>query len=232
MASTMLVRTELRELLQRNPLFVAFDERRFAQVAAAAQLLRLDAQQVLFQRGDVARAFYVVIEGQVKLSMESRAGDEKILALVNPGQSFAEAVMFMQGPAYPVSAGATEPTTLAAIPNAAYLEALREDTATCLKLLGVLSQRLHAQVREIAELTLESAGNRLIRHLARRAVRSADGRLRVHLDETRQMLAAQLGMKPETLSRLTRALSDAGLIESDGRDIVIPDLEQLIRHDM
>jgi DNA-binding IclR family transcriptional regulator len=54
----------------------------------------------------------------------------------------------------------------------------------------------------------------------------------VHLDETRQMLAAQLGMKPETLSRLTRALSDAGLIESDGRDFVIPDLEQLIRHDM
>jgi DNA-binding transcriptional regulator YhcF (GntR family) len=46
------------------------------------------------------------------------------------------------------------------------------------------------------------------------------------------MLASQLAIKPETLSRLTRALTDAGLIESDGRDVVIRDLEKLIRHEM
>jgi len=228
----MLVKTEMRELLQRNPLFVAFDDGRFEQVAAATQLVRLDPQQVLFTRGDRARHFYVVLEGQIKLFMQSRGGDEKILALVNPGQAFAEAVMFMQGPIYPVSAGATEPTTLAAIPNADYLAALNGDINTCLRLLGVFSQRLHAQVQEIEELTLESAGNRLIRHLARRAVRDPDGSLRVHFEETRQMLAAQLAIKPETLSRLTRALTDEGLIAADGRDIVIPDLERLIRHEM
>ena len=120
----MLVKTEMRELLQRNPLFVAFDDGRFEQVAAAPQLVRLDPQQVLFTRGDRARHFYVVLEGQIKLFMQSRGGDEKILALVSPGQAFAEAVMFMQGPIYPVSAGATEPTTLAAVPNTDYLAAL------------------------------------------------------------------------------------------------------------
>jgi CRP-like cAMP-binding protein len=222
----------MRELLQRNPLFIAFDDERFEQVAAAAQLIRLDSQQVLFQRGDQARSFFVVIEGQVKLFLQSRGGDEKILALVNAGQAFAEAVMFMQGPIYPVSAGATEPTALISIPNADFLAALKGDTGTCLRLLGVLSQRLHAQIQEIEELTLESAGNRLIRHLARRAVRDPDGTLRVHFDETRQMLASQLSIKPETLSRLTRALTDAGLIESDGRDIVIRDMDQLVKHEM
>jgi CRP-like cAMP-binding protein len=214
----MLVKTEMRELLQRNPLFIAFDDERFEQVAAAAQLIRLDSQQVLFQRGDQARSFFVVIEGQVKLFLQSRGGDEKILALVNAGQAFAEAVMFMQGPI--------------SIPNADFLAALKGDTGTCLRLLGVLSQRLHAQIQEIEELTLESAGNRLIRHLARRAVRDPDGTLRVHFDETRQMLASQLSIKPETLSRLTRALTDAGLIESDGRDIVIRDMDQLVKHEM
>jgi CRP-like cAMP-binding protein len=209
----MLVKTEMRELLQRNPLFIAFDDERFEQVAAAAQLIRLDSQQV-------------------KLFLQSRGGDEKILALVNAGQAFAEAVMFMQGPIYPVSAGATEPTALISIPNADFLAALKGDTGTCLRLLGVLSQRLHAQIQEIEELTLESAGNRLIRHLARRAVRDPDGTLRVHFDETRQMLASQLSIKPETLSRLTRALTDAGLIESDGRDIVIRDMDQLVKHEM
>jgi len=227
----MLARTDLRELLQRHPLFVAFDDLRFEQVAAAAQPVRLDPQQVLFQRGERARTFYVVVEGQVKLFMESPRGDEKILALVNPGQSFAEAVMFMQAPMYPVSAGATEATTLIAVPSADFLAALKDDTPTCLRMLGALSQRLMAQVQEIESLTLESAGNRLIRHLVRRAVRDADGRLRVHFDETRQMLASQLSIKPETLSRLTRALTDAGLIEAEGRDIIILDLDALVRHE-
>ena len=162
----MLMKTDVRALLQRNPLFAAFDDARFEQVAAAAQVVKLDAQQVLFQRGERARAFYVVLEGQVKLFMQSRGGDEKILALVNPGRAFAEAVMFMEGPIYPVSAGATEPTTLVAIPNADYVAALKGDTSTCLRLLGVLSQRLHAQVEEIEELTLASAGSRLIRQLS------------------------------------------------------------------
>ena len=228
----MLVKTEIRELLHSHPLFVAFDEDRFQRIAAAAALVRLDPQQVLFQRGDRARAFFIVAEGQVKLFLQSRGGDEKIMAMVSPGQSFAEAVMFMQGPIYPVSAGAVEATTLIAVPNADFLAALKDDTGTCLRLLGAFSQRLHAQIQEIEELTLESAGNRLIRHLARRAVRGEDGRLRVHFDETRQMLAAQLSVKPETLSRLTRALTDTGLIEADGRDIVIRDLDQLIRHEM
>jgi CRP-like cAMP-binding protein len=63
-------------------------------------------------------------------------------------------------------------------------------------------------------------------------VRDSEGQVRVHFDETRQMLASQLSIKPETLSRLTRVLADAGLIEADGRDIIIPDMDALIRHEM
>ncbi len=226
------MKTEMRALLRRNPLLVAFDDPTFDRIAAASQLLKLDPGQMLFQQGDRASAFFIVVEGQARLFMESRAGGEKILALVNPGQTFAEAVMFMQAPAYPVSAGAVEATTLVAVPSADYLAALKDDTPACLRLLGVLSQRLHAHVQEIEDLTLQSAGNRLIRHLIRRAVPDPDGRHRVRFDETRQMLAAQLAIKPETLSRLTRALTEAGLIEPDGRDLVIPDLGKLSEHDM
>jgi CRP-like cAMP-binding protein len=227
----MLARTDLRELLQRHALFVALDAARFEQVATAAQAVRLDTQQLLFQRGDRARTFYVVAEGQVKLFMESPRGDEKVLELINPGRSFAEAVMFMQAPMYPVSAVATEPTTLIAVPNAAFLDVLKDDMASALELLGILSQRLHAQVQEIESLTLESAGSRLIRHLVRRAVRDDDGRLLVHHEETRQVLASRLSIKPETLSRLIRSLADAGLVETAGRDLVILDLDALVRHE-
>lgn len=216
-----------RESLRAHPLFVAFDDDTFERLAAGATLVELDAGQILFQRGDPARSFFIVMRGQVKLFMQSRAGDEKILALEQPGQSFAEAIMFMQGPVYPVSAAATEASALVAMPVREYMQALRDDVNTCLRLLGVLSQRLHAHVQEIEELTLESAADRLVRHLLRRAAPDVPGRQRVHFEETRQMLASQLAVKPETLSRLIRSLTDAGLIELDGRDIVIPDLRRL-----
>lgn len=223
----MLTQATTRETLRAHPLFVAFDEDRFERLADGAQLVELDTNQILFQRGEPARAFFIVLRGQIKLFMQSRSGDEKILALQQPGQSFGEAVMFMQGPMYPVSAAATEPSSLVAMPTRDYMQALRDDVNTCLRLLGVLSQRLHAHVQEIEELTLESAGNRLVRHLLRRASPDAQGRQRVHFDETRQVLASQLAIKPETLSRLIRSLADAGLIALDGRDILIPDVGRL-----
>ncbi len=54
--------------------------------------------QLLFDRGQPARHFYVVLDGQVNLVLYSKAGEEKIVDILGPGQSFAEAVMFMAGP--------------------------------------------------------------------------------------------------------------------------------------
>lgn len=226
----MLLQASIRELMRANHLFATFDDGRFDRIADAAQLVQLEPGQMLFQRGDPAHAFFLVASGQVKLFLQSRAGDEKIVELEHPGQCFAEAIMFMRGAAYPVSAAATEPTTVVSIPATEYLQMLRQDTATCLRMLGALSARLHGKICEIEELTLENAGARLARHLLRRAAPDTQGRLCVHFDETRQMLASQLAIKPETLSRLIRALSEAGLIESDGRDIVIRDAGRLEAH--
>lgn len=232
MLAGMLMRTDTREVLRAHPLFAAFDEPQFNRIADATQLVHVPAGRLLFQRGDAARAFFVVLEGQVKLFVQSRAGEEKILELMGSGQSFAEAVMFMEGHAYPVSAVATEPATLLAVPSRDYVAALKQSPQTCLRLLARLSQRVHAQVREIEELTLETAGNRLIRHLLRRAAPSPEGGCHVQLEESRQMLASRLAIKPETLSRLLRALSDAGLLDAIGRDIRIRDAERLRAHEM
>ena len=56
---------------------------------------------MLFDRGQPARHFYIVVDGQVNLVLYSKAGEEKIVDILGPGQSFAEAVMFMAGPGLP-----------------------------------------------------------------------------------------------------------------------------------
>lgn len=226
----MLTHTDNRQMLRGHPLFAAFDEAQFGRIADSAQLVTLKAGEFLFQRGDPARAFFVVLHGQIILGMQSRSGEEKLLAAMHAGQSFAEAVMFVQAPVYPVDARAHEDSVVVQVSSRDFLAALRASPDTCFRLLGIMSQRLHQQVQEIEELSLESAGARVVLHLLRRAEPGPGGRARVRLDERKQDLAARLAIKPETLSRILKSLTDAGLIELDGRDIVIADLVRLQQH--
>lgn len=216
---------EQRAALRAHHLFAGLDEQQFASVAAAADVTELAAGQLLFQRGDPAHHFYVVASGEVKLALQSRAGDEKIVERLRPGQSFAEALMFVAMPVYPIAAVAVEPSRVIAVGSADFLAMLRASPETCLRMLADLSHRLHARIREIEELTLESATHRLVRHLL--ALEPGAGGTTVTLDESRQMLASRLAIKPETLSRILRSLSDSGAIRIDGRQIEIRDPARL-----
>lgn len=218
---------EFVEGLKSHHLFEGLEEAEFAAVTATAELKSLEAGQMLFQRGDPARHFYVVVVGEMKLVLVSRSGEEKIIERLTPGQSFAEALMFVAMPVYPLAAIAVEPSGVIAVESAAFVDMLRASPDTCLKLLGDLSRRLHARIKEIEELTLESAKQRLVRHFLSLAPPSASETADIQLEESRQMLAARLAIKPETLSRILRGLADAGLIVVVGRAIRLMSLPLL-----
>jgi len=215
------------EEVRRHHLLAALTEQQFDELRGHLSVDRLAAHQVLFQRGDPARRFFIVLEGQMRLVVQSRAGQEKIVDVARAGQSFAEALMFLDAPRYPVMAQATEESLVLGIPNAAFLKILRESPDTCLRLLADLSVRLHQLIGEIEQLTLASATHRFVRYLLEQL--SGDGGSgSVTLRETRQDLASLLGMKPETLSRILRSLSDEGAIVVEGRDIAVPDRQRLL----
>jgi CRP-like cAMP-binding protein len=222
-------KAQYRDAIRGQPLFAALDDDQFERVERRMQLVPLDAHQLLFQRGEPARNFYLVLEGSVKLALQSRAGDEKIVERLGPGQSFAEALMFMDAPMYPLAAIATDASLVLAVPNVEYRAVLAESPPTCLRLMAELSRRLHGLVREIEELTLASATNRFVRHVLDLAGSHPAGAVPVTitLPESKQMLASRLAIKPETLSRILRTLNDSGVVTVDGRSIHVPDLERL-----
>ncbi len=214
--------------IRAHHLFAGLAPAQLQRLLSASAIEDAEAGQVLFDRGQPARHFYIVIDGQVNLTLYSAAGDEKIVDILGPGQSFAEAVMFMAGPVYPVSAVAASQSRIARFPSQEYLAILRESPETCLRMLGHLSQRLHMRIREIEYLTLESATHRLVRMIESRLPHDAPGPTEITLQESRQELASRLSMKPETLSRILRALSDGGAIVVDGRSLKVPDRRRLL----
>jgi CRP-like cAMP-binding protein len=215
-------------VVRGHHLFAGLSPPQLQRVLAASQLNQYEPGQYLFDRGQPAQHFYIVVEGQVNLVLHSKAGEEKIVDILGPGNSFAEAVLFMEGPVYPVSAVATARSQVARFQNREYLAMLRESPDTCLRMLGHLSQRLHMRLREIEYLTLESATHRLVRMIESRLPAGVPGPLEINLPESRQELASRLSMKPETLSRILRHLSDAGAIVVNGRQLQVPDRLKLL----
>jgi CRP-like cAMP-binding protein len=214
--------------LAEHYLFASFSESQLKRITDCCRSSDLKTGETLFYQGDRARNFYLVESGQIKLCLNSRDGNQKIVEVVYPGQTFAEAVAFMTGHRYPVSAQAIVAARLTVIPSFVYLEMLAESNESCFRLLGDISRRLHARLREIEMLTLENATHRLVRFLAHKTI-SGDNKIRLNL--SRQDIAARLSIKPETLSRIIRGLIDEGIINVDGKDITILNRKALAEYE-
>jgi CRP-like cAMP-binding protein len=215
------------EEIRRHHLFAGLEPGQLQRVMETAGLDQLGNGQLLFSRGQPARHFFLVLEGQINLVVSSRSGDEKIVDILGPGNSFAEAVMFMEATVYPLSAIAAGRSIVARFVNQDYLAQLRASPDTCLRMLADLSRRLHMRIRDIEYLTLESALHRLVRLIESRLPPPCDGPCEITLTESRQELASRLSMKPETLSRILRQLADSGAIVVQGRLLRVPDRQVL-----
>ncbi len=214
--------------LRGHHLFAGLSPQQLQRLISVSHVEEYEAGHLLFDRGQPAQNFFIVLEGQVNLVLYSKAGEEKLVDIIGPTMSFAEAVMFMEAPGYPVSAVAATRSRVARFPNREYLAILRESPETCLRMLGNLSQRLHMRIREIEYLTLESATHRLVRLIESRLPADLSGAVEITLQESRQELASRLAMKPETLSRILRHLADAGAIVVHGRVLHVPDRKRLL----
>ncbi len=215
---------QIRTLLERNLLFQRLSPAQLDRVARLAVTVSLDEGESLFEQQDAADRFYLLISGQVKLYRLSPNGGEKVIEVVNAGATFAEALMFMERPTYPVGAQAMAPTTLVSIDARDFVGMLKESVDTLLMLAADLSTRLHGLLRELNDLSLHSGTCRVATYFMEHEA-AADGHF--NLDLPKQVLASRLSIKPETLSRIMRSLCNAGLIEVEGSRVTIVDREHL-----
>jgi CRP-like cAMP-binding protein len=207
--------------LRRSHLFATLSEAQLRVVQESSRTLRLEDGQGLFEAGDQARRFYFVAEGQVKLFRLSAEGDEKIIDIVRTGNTFAEALMFLEHPAYPVSAAAIGPSRVISFDNRRFLDLLRGSVDTCLQIMGTMSQRLRGLIKEIDDLTLQTATTRMCGMLWRQMEHPGSRELELHAPKG--ALASRLSIKPETFSRILGNLSAQGVIRVRGARVEILD---------
>jgi CRP/FNR family transcriptional regulator, dissimilatory nitrate respiration regulator len=208
------------EELRTGPLLSGLTEEQLERVARHASRIRLEEGQLLFSQGDTAERFFLVLDGQVRLFRLSPDGAEKVIEIVGAGQTFAEALMFLSAPRYPVCSAALCSAELIGIDASDFARMLRESVDTCFVLLGDLSRRLRGLIGEIDNLTLHTATSRIAGYLL---MKLPDGCRALDLGVRKGVLASRLSVKPETFSRVEKNLSDQGIIEVHGGHVTILD---------
>jgi CRP-like cAMP-binding protein len=224
---------DIPALLARLPLFSALTPAQIEPIAAAARERRLAKGEMLFQKGDPAKGFFVVVSGQMKLAFPSAQGNEKVVEIIGPQQSFGEAVMFMDRP-FPVFAEALLDTLLIHIGKDAVFRLIEADPSFARRMLAGLSMRLHSLIADVESYSLRSSAQRVIGYLLQHGPDEdrSEGKIDVTLPTSKQVIASRLNLTPETLSRIFHDLTEAGLIEVHGRQITVPDLQRLRQFDL
>jgi CRP-like cAMP-binding protein len=217
--------------LRSHYLFSGLDEAVFDALVAEITVEDVEKGAVLFHRGDFAECFYYVESGHIELNLLSPEGQKKIIEVVGPGRTFAEAIIFMRDSKYPVTGEALADGVVYSIPNDNYRQLLRNDPDACLRLLGDVCRHLHERVHEIERLTIQNARSRLSSYLIDHIVDADDDEATVRLDLPRHIIASRLSITPETLSRLLRAMADEGTITVDDRLIFVHSLARLRPYD-
>ncbi len=219
------------EGMRQHYLFSGLEQEDFDALMQHVSVVQLEKGEILFHRGDKAEFFYFVDAGQMELNIIAPTGQRKVLEVIGPDRTFAEAVAFIREHKYPVTCEALSDSVVCRIPNDAYVDLIHTNPDACMRLLSDLSRHLHARVREIERLTVQNARDRLIGYLLEHVVASNDDEATIRVELPRHVIASRLSITPETLSRLLRNLVEERILTIEDRVIFVHSLSRLRPYD-
>ena len=218
-------------MLRKTALFSGLDDREFAELERRIVSRNYAASEMIFAEGDACAGLFIIDRGHVRIFKSSASGREQVLAIDGPGSSIAELPVF-DGGNYPASAVAVSDVTLLFLSKQDFRTLCMQYPEIALKVLRVVGGRLRRLVGIIEELSFTTVRHRLVAMLLRLAKTEGkrDGNsIVVTLPAHNQELAAQIGTVRELVSRNMSRLQQEGLIEMDGRTVVLRDLAALQR---
>lgn len=183
----------------------------------------------IFVEGDRAQAVYVVKKGKVKIYKTSQDGKEHIIHIMTDGDVFAESCIFEACP-YPASADSIEDTTVYVIDNTKLEEVLEKHPKIAVELVKIMAKRLRMVAMQIENLSLKDASQKtatLIMHLFKIKDVEIEEGAKIQLDISRTDMANMVGLTRETLTRSLFKFKNEGIIDIDGKELTILDLETL-----
>jgi CRP/FNR family cyclic AMP-dependent transcriptional regulator len=216
--------------LRQLPVFSFLKDRDLNTLSVGITEARYEKGQYIFQQGDPAECFHVLMKGAVKCVQSSKAGKEAVLKVLLPGDLFCCEAAVFDGKAHPGCAQPMGSVAVLKIPKHAYLKLLKTNPTAALEVIKYLGGRLNEAQETSKTFALERADQRIAALLARLAERigrpSAEGVV-LGIAISRQDIADMTGLAVETTIRTISTLTRKRLLAKSGRTLVVRDLKGL-----
>ncbi|MAT99581.1 MAG: hypothetical protein CL608_20755 [Anaerolineaceae bacterium] len=211
----------IRSLLEKMPYFAHVAESTLNEFAQQAAHRTFASNEIIFLEGEPSAGLWIVENGRVKAFKLSPEGQEYILHILGPGDTFND-IAALDGAPNPVSAMAVTDVSAWIIATAVFSQALQADHEMALAIIQGLTERIRFAAGRMEDLALHSVTARLAHFL----LEQSENHSLKHPAITRALIANHLATTPESISRSLRILEKAGAIRFDRHRIIItePDI--------
>ncbi len=213
------------DLIATVPLFERLDPPLRSRIEAISELVTAETDDVLSLQGAMPEHLHILLDGQVSLTSTSADGTTAVVEVVHPVGHFVLASVLSELP-YLMTARAVSRSRLLAVNAVELLELVKRDPALANTLLRSVSREFRTMVRQVRDLKLRTAAQRLGCYLLARAKEGDVTQADFRLPFDKGLLAARLGCRQENLSRAFAALRAYG-VETHGSRVILHDIPRL-----
>jgi CRP/FNR family transcriptional regulator, cyclic AMP receptor protein len=186
-------------------------------------------RQVIYLPGDRAQGVHFLTSGRIKISKVTRDGKELTLAYRNEGDFFGESCLLDGGPREEM-AEAMDASVTVEIPREMLDNLLRGDGTAAYKFARALIVRRKDLETRVEQLIFKDVGAKLaelLLNLGQEHGIPDERGIVVGLKITHQEMANLIGSTRETVSLTLSQFKRKGLIQTEGRRVILSDLEGL-----
>jgi CRP-like cAMP-binding protein len=211
------------EVLERHPLFAGVPREALADMVFDCRLRTLLRGDRLFECGEVADAFFLVVAGEVRLSSVTPSGRECVAEILRQGEILA-LVSAMDGEPHPVAASALTDCSVIRIPRTCFLRLVSHSPELGARTMREVAHWVCRFRTRLDEIRTHTVPARVAAYLLRQAESQTGSSERgavLELGATREVVAAAVGTVREVFVRAIRGFERQGLLGIQGRRIEI-----------
>jgi CRP-like cAMP-binding protein len=220
-----------RSLIQSLSVFSAMGDAELDDVVRHATALRTPKGCAVFEQGERAKAFYVLLNGRLKVVKVTPDGQQVVIRFVVPGDIYGIAKAINRED-YPATATALVDSVTLAWDMAIWDDFMARHPSFARNVMQMMGQRIqeaHTRLKELATQDVEHRVAHALLRLVSQSGRKVDGGVLVDFPVTRQEIAEVSGTTMHSVSRTLSAWENAGLVVVGRQKVIVCDLERLSR---
>ncbi len=210
-------------MLAAVPVFGGLEEAALDAALAIAAPRFVAKNGTMFEQGDRAETFYVLVDGRLKVSQTTPAGQQVVIRYIGPGEFFGCVAVSGQTE-YPGTATAVADSVAIGWDAAAsrvLMERFPKFAMNALSTMGSRVQEAHSRLRELATEQVEQRVARAVLRLAQQAARKVDEGVRIEFPLSREDIAQMIGTTLHTVSRILSRWEEEGLVSGGRQQLTI-----------